>query len=202
MTVSGLGTNETKAFNTAFQKVSAQNQQLRSMLEESKAKIYDYYTTSCPQIMTDARTLAATGKFDEAMFILMSVPPICSVCYNQCHELAEVLYQENIDANGTSLLERAKTKWAASKSAASAAEVADILCMIDPRSTNYSNVVKFREQISAKLAADQKREWDLKMKQYEDNMEFKRSIVDACRSVGETFVKNFRMPQTIISKKH
>lgn len=195
MTVSGIGTNETKAFNTAFQKVNPQNKHLKEMLADSKEKILEYYTLSCPQIITQARTWASTGKFDEAIFSLMSVPPVCDDCYKKCQELACELYQEKINSQCTILLETAKNKWSASKTGVSAIEIAEILNQIDPRSTNYNDVVSFRQSVEQKLDADEKRNWDFKMKQYEDNQAFKRSIVDACRSVGEIFAKNFQLPQ-------
>ncbi|MFR3187688.1 MAG: hypothetical protein ACLTOV_06740 [Phocaeicola sp.] len=45
----------------------------------------------------------------------------------------------------------------------------------------------FREEISSKLEAKAKKEWDFRMKQYEDNQVFKRSIVDACKAIGVAF---------------
>jgi len=201
MTVSGVGTNETKAFSAAFQKVSVQNRQIKTLLSEAKEKILDYYTNSCPQIQTEAKTLASTGQFDKAIFSLMSVPPVCTECYNSCQQLASEIYQRKIDAEGSRLLAQAKSKWAASQSGATAIEVAEIISQIDPRSSGYPAVVEFRTSVSAKLAADTKREWEFRMKKYEDNQQFKRSIVDACRAVGVTFAKNFQLPQINFFKR-
>lgn len=201
MTVSGIGTNETKAFSAAFQKVSVQNRQIKTLLSESKEKILDYYTNSCPQIQTEAKTLASTGQFDKAIFSLMSVPPVCTECYNSCQQLASEIYQQKIDAECSRMLAQAKSKWAASQSGATATEVAEIISQIDPRSSNYPAVVEFRTSVSVKLAADAKREWEFRMKKYEDNQQFKRSIVDACRAVGVTFAKNFQLPQINFFKR-
>ena len=201
MTVSGIGTNETKAFSAAFQKVSVQNRQIKTLLSEAKEKILDYYTNSCPQIQTEAKTLASTGQFDKAIFSLMSVPPVCTECYNSCQQLASEIYQQKIDAECSRMLAQAKSKWAASQSGATATEVAEIISQIDPRSSNYPAVVEFRTSVSVKLAADAKREWEFRMKKYEDNQQFKRSIVDACRAVGVTFAKNFQLPQINFFKR-
>lgn len=201
MTVSGIGTNETKAFSAAFQKVSVQNRQIKTLLSEAKEKILDYYTNSCPQIQTEAKTLASTGQFDKAIFSLMSVPPVCTECYNSCQQLASEIYQQKIDAECSRMLAQAKSKWAASQSGATATEVTEIISQIDPRSSNYPAVVEFRTSVSVKLAADAKREWEFRMKKYEDNQQFKRSIVDACRAVGVTFAKNFQLPQINFFKR-
>lgn len=202
MTLSGIGTNETKTYSSAFQKVSTQNQQLNTLLSESKDKILSYYTNSCPQIMTEARTLASTGQYDKAIFSLMSVPPVCTECYNNCQQLASEIYQRKIDAECSRLLAQAKSKWAASQSDATAIEVAELISQIDPRAPGYPAVVEFRTSVSAKLAADAKLEWEFQMKKYDDNQQFKRSIVDACRSVGEIFAKNFQLPQINLFKRH
>lgn len=201
MTVSGIGTNETKAFSAAFQKVSVQNRQIKTLLSEAKEKILDYYTNSCPQIQTEAKTLASTGQFDKAIFSLMSVPPVCTECYNSCQQLASEIYQQKIDTECSRMLAQAKSKWAASQSGATAIEVAEIISQIDPRSSGYPAVVEFRTSASVKLAADAKREWEFRMKKYEDNQQFKRSIVDACRAVGVTFAKNFQLPQINFFKR-
>lgn len=201
MTVSGIGTNETKAFSAAFQKVSVQNRQIKTLLSEAKEKILDYYTNSCQQIQTEAKTLALTGQFDKAIFSLMSVPPVCTECYNSCQQLASEIYQQKIDTECSRMLAQAKSKWAASQSDATAIEVAEIISQIDPRSSGYPAVVEFRTSVSVKLAADAKREWEFRMKKYEDNQQFKRSIVDACRAVGVTFAKNFQLPQINFFKR-
>lgn len=202
MTVSGIGTNETKAFSSAFQKVSAQNQQIKTLLKEVKEKILDYYTNSCPQIQTEARTFASTGQYDKAIFSLMSVPAVCTECYNSCQNLAAEIYRQKIDAECNRLLEQAKSKWASSRSGDTAAEIAGIISQIDPRASGFSDVVEFRNSVSAKLTADAQRQWEFQMKKYEDNQQFKRSIVDACRSVGEIFAKNFQLPQINFNKRH
>lgn len=202
MTVSGIGTNETKAFSTAFQKVSAQNQQIKTLLADAKEKVLDYYTNSCPLIQTEARTLASTGQFDKAIFSLMSVPAVCTDCYNSCQQLATEIYQQKIDSECIQLLEKAKSKWASSKSGETAVEIAGIISLIDPRASGFSAVEEFRNSVSAKLAADAQRQWEFQMKKYDDNQQFKRSIVDACRSVGEIFAKNFQLPQVNFFKRH
>ena len=90
---------------------------------------------------------------------------------------------------GVTLLNRAKAIWMKQPDATGAQEVADIISQIDPKFRNYSEVVSFREEVSGKLEAEAKREWNFKMQQYEDNQAFKRSIVDACKAIGVAYGK-------------
>ncbi|MCM1141809.1 MAG: hypothetical protein NC453_24830 [Muribaculum sp.] len=195
MVISGIGTNETKAYNTAFQKVQSQNANIGKLLSTAKDEILNYYTNSCPTILRQATTLAEMGEYDKAIFSLMSVPDICADCHIQCQKMASDVYHKKIDAQCSSLLEQAKAKWAAIPNASTASEIAGIIGQIDPRSSNYQDVEAFRKSISDKLSADAAREWAFQMQKYNDNQQFKMSIVDACRAVGVEFAKNFKIPQ-------
>ena len=44
LSLAGIGTNENKAFVTAFQKFNPQNKEIQSMLTKAKEKIITYYT--------------------------------------------------------------------------------------------------------------------------------------------------------------
>ena len=187
VSLAGIGTNETKAFISAFSKVSPKQQDLQGMLQEAKEKILAFYTSHCNEIVTNARSLAGMQKYDEAIFRLVSVPNVCSDCYKQCQEAAVSIYKQKVDAEGVALLNQAKAVWMKQPDASGAQEVANIISRIDPKSQNYSEVVAFRNEVGSKLEADAKREWDFKMQQYEDSQAFRQSIVDACKAVGVAF---------------
>lgn len=187
VSLAGIGTNETKAFISAFSKVNPKQQDLQEMLQEAKEKILAFYTSHCNEIVTNARSLAGMQKYDEAIFRLVSVPNVCSDCYKQCQEAAVSIYEQKVDAEGVALLSQAKAVWMKQSDASGAQEVASIISRIDPKSQNYSEVEAFRNEVGSKLEADAKREWDFKMRQYEDNQAFKRSIVDACKAIGVAF---------------
>lgn len=200
-TVSGMGTNETKTFNSAFQKISSTNKSLSDLLNRAQYKILQYYTNSCSAIIREAETLADMDEYDKAIFSLTSVPPVCAECYEKCQEIAITIYQKKIDTQCLQLLQNARSKWAAAPTSETASEIAEIIGQIDPRSSNYSEVEQFRNAISDKLSADAAHEWAFKMQKYNDNQKFKMSIVDACRSVGETFAENLQLPQVNLFKR-
>ena len=181
---SGIGTNENKAFISAFRNIKGENPKIQQMLNDAKTKIMDYYTNHCPEIIQRAQGLVATQSYDEAIAMLVSVPNVCNDCFTQCQQQAGQVYQQKIDAEATALLEKARNVWATNSNTTGANEVADIISQINPKSDNYASVVSLRNTVSAKLQADARRSWDLKMKQYEDNQQFKRSLVDAAKAIG------------------
>lgn len=183
----GIGTNENKAFVTAFQKFNPQNKEIQSMLTKAKEKIITYYTNNCDAIIQQANTLADMDKMDEAIFRLISVPNVCSDCYQRCQKQASRIYIRKINSEGVVLLQKAKTEWIKQPNTSGANIVSGIIMQINPKVNNYNEVIQFRKEIESKLQADAKREWDFQMKKYEDSQAFKRSIVDACKAIGIAF---------------
>lgn len=98
----GIGTNETKAWQTAFSKLKADNPGLVSMFESASEKIESYYSANCKKIMSEARTFAATGDYDRAIYLLMSVPDVCGNCRYEALGEVTAIYQQKIDAEGQS----------------------------------------------------------------------------------------------------
>ena len=195
LSAAGIGTNENKAFINAFRNIKGDNPKIQEMLNDAKNKILDYYTNHCSEIIQKSKTLTSTQAFDEALFLLSAVPNICEDCFALCQQQAVVVYQQKIDSEATNLLEKAKTAWTLNQNVQGANEVANIICQINPKSSNYNKVISLRNTVNKKLQADEKREWDFKMKQYEDSQAFKRSLVDAAKAIGVAWGQN--QPKTV-----
>ena len=207
MSLAGIGTNDTKAFISAFSRVNPNNEELQAMLAAAKEEIMAYYESNCDYIISNANSLAGQQKYDEAIARLMSVPEVCKECYEKCQAAAVEIFRQRLDAACTALLNEAQNEWMHSKDAESAAKVAGIISRIDPLWPDYPEVVKLRDEISAKLSADEKREWDLMVKKYEDEQTFKirqhndaialhRETINACRAIGVAWGEN--QPDKII----
>ena len=175
---------------SAFSNIDSDQKDLQSMLKEAKEKILGFYSTYCDEIVIKAQTLASIQKYDEAIFHLMAVPNVCFDCYKKCQEKAVSIYEQKINAESVLLLNQAKAIWMKQPDAMGAQEVAQVISRINPKAQNYDEVVAFRTDVSSKLDSDSKREWNFRMKQYEDNQAFKQNIVDACKAIGIAYGKN------------
>ncbi len=193
---SGIGTNENKAFISAFRTIKGDNPKIQQMLNDAKKKIFNYYTNHCEEVRKRVDGLVAMQKYEEAIFMLNTVPNINKGCFTECQQQLGVVYQTKIDADAENLLEKAKTIWAASPNYQGAKEVYGVICQINPKCSSYSEVLALRSTIEAKLKADEKREWSFKIHQYEDSQAFKRSLVDAGRAIGVAWAKN--QPKSIV----
>lgn len=196
VSLQGIGTNENKAFISAFSRLNPNQKDFSAMLEKAKSKIIDFYTNHCAEEITKARTMASVGNYDEAISRMMAVPNVCENCYAQCQSAATAFYQQKIDTYGLQQLNKARNVWMKSQDADGANEVAQYLNTVSPYCSCYKDVEKLRNEVASKLKADELREWKFQMKQYEDSQANKRSIIKACRDVGMAWANN--QPKSIV----
>lgn len=163
----GIGINENKAFIAAINQIKPQNKDLVAFLDRSKNKIIEYYAVRCSQIIKQAQKLASGNEYDEAIYQLMQIPDICD-CSKESQDL---MIEYTIKRNNTiaaQLYNEAKARWAASPTQEGASAVADIIAKIPANTSSQSQVNALTNAISKKLRDDEKRQWNFKMKQYND----------------------------------
>lgn len=203
----GIGTNETKAWQTAFNGLQSGNPRFKTMFEEARGKIEAYYSANCKRLITEARTLASTGEYDRAIHQLMSVPDVCADCRKEAQAEATALYQQKIDAEGAALLAKARNAWAMSQDAEGAEAAMAYLCAVQPTSASFGAAEELAAAIGDKVSSEKAREWKQRLREYNDEKEFRRreqsnrharsmATIAACRSVAEKWAEN--QPQTKI----
>ncbi len=201
LTLKGIGINETKAWQTAINSLNVDNAAFPKLFEEATGKIESYYQENCTDIMAKARALASTGKFDEAIASLLSIPEICTECYNNALNEAGKLYQEKIDNEGAALIIKARNAWSMTMDQKGADQALSLMSEIDPQSAAFSETETLSKEISSKLSSDKAREWEHKMKKYNDEMALRRreqrnahaqsmATIAAARSIAEKWAEN------------
>lgn len=186
----GVGENEAKAFIKAFSTLKVQDKDYSDFLSEAKNKIVEYYTANCKGILEKANAIADIGRYDEAIYMLMSVPNVCSDCYDRCLAAVPPLYQKKIDNEAQELMGRAKAVWTADQSYAGASQALKLLAQASPDAAIYPEIEAFIETIGTKIRDDEKREWEMEVKRYEDSCKLEQSIVKAYRDVGVAWGEN------------
>lgn len=205
--LSGIGVNETKAWQTAINGVKPSNPIFSKIFEEAYDKISMYYLENCINIIDKARSLASTGKNDEAIAMLMSTPEICYECYEKALKAVEEIYKEKIDQEGSELLSKAKHSWAVSQDEKGAEQAMTYLNEISVTSSSFADAEKLAETIAEKISSDKEREWQFKIQQYNDELEFRKreqanshrqsmESIAAARLVAEKWAEN--QPETKI----
>ncbi|MBR7031526.1 MAG: hypothetical protein IKI06_09885 [Prevotella sp.] len=166
----GIGINENKAFIAAINQVKPQKAELSEFLNRAKNKIVEYYAVRCTQIIKQAQKLSSGNEYDEAIYQLMQVPDICD-CAKQCQDLMIEYTIKRNNAIAAQLYNEAKARWAASPTQEGASAVADIIAKIPANTSSQSQINSLINAINKKLRDDEKRQWDFRMKQYNDAQE-------------------------------
>jgi len=170
----GVGTNEDKAFITAFKRINPRHPELENLLHEGKEKIIAFYESQCDFILKEADGLMSQEKYEEAIYNLSLVPEVCKECYTKCYEKSGEVFQKQIDTQCLSILTKAKGLWSSKATSDNAFIIADILSKVNPNAACAADANILIQEIGRKLRADEKERWDFKMKQYEDKLNLQK----------------------------
>lgn len=165
----GIGINENKSYINAITKMKIANPQFTAFIEKAKEKILKYYSARCEQIVLEAKQHAANRDYQQAIYKLMQVPSICD-CAEKCQTLMIEYYNLYTEYTAASLLNEAKSKWASSPNSEGAAMAADVIAKIPAGSKVQDELDALVTEINKKLRSDEKRDWEFKMQQYNDEI--------------------------------
>lgn len=205
----GVGTNETKAYISALKQINPRNEKFKQFIEEGKQRIIEYYNSKCDFIISEAQQLESQEKYRAAIHKLTSVPEVCKECYQKCMVAVKPIYQAKIDKDCKTMLQNAKNTWSISPNENGASRILNHIQNMNPNSSCYPELNILIEEVKAKMIALDQRDWDFKMKQYQDNLEMERKIqqddmtyrmavVKAGRDVGVAYGNN--QPKSIAYK--
>lgn len=199
--VKGLGETKADAYIKALKNVKPGNAAFKTMMEQGKQRILEYYNAKCGLIIQEAKTYAARQEYDEAIFRFMSVPEVCADCYAKCMEEAQAVFQVRIDKEGEALYARAAALWGSSQNADGGMQAGLVLAEINPSSRVYEKGVALLATIAERvreldereynrLKELEDREWDLKVKEQQDAVELKKANIQAMRDIGVAYGNN------------
>lgn len=206
--LAGIGENENKSFIQAFQRINAQNPKIQELLNNSKVRIIEYYSTNCEKILTEANLLKNSQNYDEAIAKLVSVPYVCEECYTKANDEALNVYNEKINTEGLILIQQARSAWLVKRDYACGDSALTILSQINPQAACIPQAQELIEQINTHLrgieaaeAAWRREQWEWKKKQYEDRLSMEKQqqadrtmlisqAIGAVENIGVAFGKN------------
>ncbi|HPD94356.1 MAG: hypothetical protein H6537_02460 [Bacteroidales bacterium] len=180
ITVKGVGQTEDKAFIQALKGVNVKAGQFRGFVEKGKEKIIEYYNSQCDVVLKGAQALAGQKKYEEALYILLSVPDVCRECFDKSMDLSTEIYQQYANYKCTEYMAGAKAAWANMNTD----KAAEFLGKITPDMECYNDAVQLVEEIKQKQLADGANVWDFKMKQYDDSVEKDKMMIQAGKEVA------------------
>ena len=182
--VKGVGENTTKAYMNAIRNIQATDPGYQSFIKRGRQGIINYYNSNCERIIREAQTMAKMNQYDEAIWMLTSVPNECKACWNKSYGAIPSIYQQKINNEGRRKLAKAIHVWNANQSWDGAQDAGAILAEINPDADMFDQVFVLAERISKKIVEVDDREWDFHV-QKRINLESER--IQAYRDVGVAF---------------
>lgn len=196
--VKGVGENETKAYLAALKSIKANDPQYQTFIEKGKAKIIDYYTKKCDFIIKEAKSLAVQNQYDSALFELNAIPQVCTSCYDKVSQLILSIYKQKKDKECKILLADATNAWNASQNEEGASIAAEYLGQIDPNASCINEVKALTKKIGDKILSDNKKEWDFKLKVYNDQAAYEREYLKAAKEIAVAYANTVSVSYNVI----
>ena len=198
-TCKGVGETPDKAYLAALKNIKTNNPDIANFLDEGKTKIIEYYNSQCDFLITNAKAQATLENYDEALYMLMSIPDVCKDCYMRAQSELAGIYKNKIDKECASYLTQARSVWMARGSADeardAAMEASMLLSEINPKAECYDEALTLMKQIGKKMEEIDNREWEF-VKRMEDNRHKEAlSAISAVKEIELARAKN--QPKTI-----
>lgn len=169
----GIGTNEAKAYNTAFQKLNVKN--LNSFLGRAFEKIEAYYEKNYEKHLNEAKMLESRKDYNGALMIVSELMSTCDSHTEECTSLWNKIYKEQVDFEAEQCLYRAKNIWSTTKNEAGAQEAIEILCAISPDAASIKYANSLVDEIEHYISSSKQVQAKELKKKYDDELELKRA---------------------------
>ena len=183
--IRGSGSSKSLAINNAISKINASDVDYKSFIEKSTTKIIQYYESKCADILKKSDGLVKTQQYEQALGLLMSVPDVVS-CYSQVQVKAIDAYKGFQKQHCVKQMQLARNAIATNDYAGTLT----LLSKIDPDSPCFEDVQSLVKTIETKVNAEQKRQYDFELKQYNDAVSLERQRINAIKDIAVSYYKS------------
>ena len=183
--LSGSGNNKSNALTNAISKINTSDNDLKVFVEAAKIKIVKYYESKCSDIILKSESLSKKQAFEESLALLMTVPEEVS-CYNKVQEKTIAVYKAYQDQKCKTILNEANVNITGNNFSAAL----DKLALIDPSSSCFNEAKLVMKKLDNKISAEQKRQLDLQMKMYNDQIALEKQRINAVKEIAVAYYKN------------
>jgi hypothetical protein len=190
ITAKGVGETETKAYMSALNALKVSDPKFKDFVEVGSQKIVQYYNSTCDFIIKEAQMLASTNNFDAAIYKLASVPEVCKSCYEKAMDAVQPIFQAQIDRQCNIDLAEAKNIWNVNQNQYGADQAIVYLGRIDPRASCFNEAKTLTAAIGNRIRELEKREWDFKLQQYNNDVELEKATIRAVRDIAVAYAQN------------
>jgi hypothetical protein len=181
----GSGKDKQLSLTNAITKLNIKDPEFQNFIDNGKSKIIAYYESKCGDIISKSEGLVKMQDYEQALGLLMTVPEEVS-CYNKVQEKSIEAYKAYQNQKCAKQIQEAKTTLAANNYNAAL----EILSQIDPSATCFNESQTLMKNAESKIDAEEKKQWDLKMKVYGDNVALEKQRINAVKDIAVAYYKS------------
>ena len=185
-TIKGSGNSKELAISNAISKITTNDSDFKTFIEAGKLKIVAYYEVKCGDIIKKSDSYLQMQQYEQALALLMTVPEEVSSCYNQIHDKAIETYKAYQTHKCADLMQKAKTALAGNDCIGAL----NILSEIDPSATCFTEAQALAKSAEPKVKAEEKKQWDFQMKQYNDTVSLEKQRIEAIKEIAVSYNKS------------
>ncbi|MDR2814568.1 MAG: hypothetical protein LBB79_07965 [Prevotellaceae bacterium] len=197
--VSGIGDNETKAYMNALKNIKVLDPAYKKLMDLGASKIVGYFNTQCDFVIKEAKTLANSQKYEEALWKLTSVPDVCADCWSKAMYEANTVFQQKIDRECKAIFAEATNIWNSGQNPEAAEKVGAVLVTIDPSSSCFPKAIDLSNQIAQRIKelyeqdeVAKKEDVAFQREMQEKELAFQRKMQEKSLAVEQERIKAYR----------
>jgi hypothetical protein len=181
----GNGKNKEISITNAISKINIKDIEFQSFIDNGKAKIVAYYEAKCGDIIAKSESLVKMQDYEQALGLLMTVPEEVS-CYSRVQEKSIEAYKAYQSQKCIEQLQQAKTLLASNNYN----EALNTLSYIDPSTPCFKESQTLMNDAASKVDAEEKKQWDFKMKKYNDKVALEKERINAVKEIAVAYYKS------------
>jgi len=181
----GNGKDKQISITNAISKINTKDPEFQTFIDNGKGKIITYYESKCGDIISKSESLVKMQDYEQALGLLMTVPEEVS-CYSKVQEKSIEAYKAYQNQICIVQLQEAKTQMASNNYNGAL----NILSQIDPSTSCFKESQILVNNVDAKVDAEEKKRWDLKMKVYNNNVALEKQRINAVKDIAVAYYKS------------
>ena len=181
----GSGKDKQTSLLNAISKISIKDPEFQTFINNGKNKIVAYYESKCGDIISKSESLVKMQDYEQAIGLLMTVPEEVS-CYSKVQEKSIEAYLAYQNQKCIVQLQEAKTQMATNNFNVAL----NILSQIDPSTSCFKESQTLVNNAAAKIDAEEKKQWDLKMKVYNNNVALEKQRINAVKDIAVAYYRS------------
>ena len=199
----GVGDSPTKACINAFQSEKFNNSDFYKFLKNAEDKILKYYNQNCDVLISEAEAEAKIRNYSSAFNVLNNIPKECSECYKKASAKRVEYFQMNLNNECQSILANMKSELGKYNDATASGfndAAMNYYALIDRQSSCFPEAEKLYNSHIRKLNPKARRDWDLKMKNWEKQVELADKEFDLKRDKEMGNIEYLKLKEEMAAK--